>query len=93
MLAVHGVVEVCTCASSAGAARPPARLCPSPRPERSTLADAPAAPFPKATDYRRAFRWIVLPTPRTSATLNTVKGSVRRTKTARRLDITSCCVT
>ena len=93
MLAVHGVFEVCTCASSAGAARPPARLSSPPRPERSILADALDAPFPRATAYRRAFRWIVLPTPRTSATVNTVKGSVRRTKAARRLDITSCCVT
>jgi len=61
-------------------------------PERSILADALDAPFPRAT-YWRAFRWIVLPTPRTSATVKTVKGSVRRTKAARRLDITSCCVT
>ena len=62
-------------------------------PERNILADAPDAPFPRATAYWRAFRWIVLPTPRTSATVKTVKGSVRRTKAARRLDITSCCVT
>ena len=62
-------------------------------PERGILADAPAAPLPRATAYCRAFRWIVLPTPRTSATVKTVKGSVRRTKAARRLDITSCCVT
>jgi len=61
-------------------------------PERNILA-APNEPFPRATAYWRAFRWIVLPTPRTSATVKTVKGSVRRTKAARRLDSTSCWVT